>query len=58
VAQGGGILMINFKIRETQTTEPGMYALTISDTLNTVMDLYLFTGDIVRLQKALKEAGF
>ena len=50
--------MINFKIRETQTTEPGMYALTISDTLNTVMDLYLLTGDIVRLQKALKEAGF
>lgn len=50
--------MINFKIRETQTTEPGTYALTISDTLNTVMDLYLFTGDIVRLQKVLKEAGF
>ena len=50
--------MINFKMRETQTTEPEMYALTISDTLNTVMDLYLFTGDVVRLQRALKEDGF
>ena len=51
-------MTINFGLRESDPEELKAYVLTISTKEGVLMNLYLWSGDIARLEKAIKEAGF
>ena len=51
-------MQIKFELRESELEEVKSYVLTVSTNEGVIMNLYLWSGDIARLEKAIKEAGF
>ena len=50
--------MMAFEMRESKQDEPGVWVLIIDYDTGRRTELHFWSGDVERLQKALKEAGF
>ena len=51
-------MQINFGLRESEMEEVKSYVLTSSTKEGVIMNLFLWSGDIVRLEQAINAAGF
>lgn len=50
--------MLNFTLRESDPNELGAYVLVVSGKEGIRMNIYLWTGDVARLEEAMRKAGF